>query len=126
MIPDIGLMELLVIAALAIIVVGPKDLPRLMRILGRWLSKARAMAREFQKSFDDIAREAELDELRKEVESLKDANPIDAVKKELDFSDDLAEIDQDLKEAIDTAHNPPAADSSPSSDRSPGKPEGTS
>lgn len=112
MIPDIGWFELLIIAALAIIVVGPKDLPRLMRILGRWLSKARTMAREFQKSFDDIAREAELDELRKEVENLKDANPIDAVKKELDFSDDFAKIDEDLKQSIDAAHNPPISDSS--------------
>ncbi len=57
-------------------VVGPKDLPRLMHMAGKWAGKARAMANEFRRSFDEMARQAELDELRKEIEDLKKNNPI--------------------------------------------------
>lgn len=69
---DIGWSELLLVAVLAIIFVGPKDLPRLMRTLGQYTARMRAMAREFQNSFEDLARETELDELRKQVADLRD------------------------------------------------------
>ena len=59
------------IVIVAITVVGPKDLPLMMRKFGRWVSRMRAMAHEFQTSFEDLARQAELDELRKEVEALR-------------------------------------------------------
>ena len=65
--PDIGWMELLVIGIVALIVVGPKDLPLMLRKVGRAVAKARAMANEFRASFDEMARQSELDELRKEV-----------------------------------------------------------
>ena len=68
---DIGWSELLVIAAVAIIFVGPKDLPKMMRTAGQYVAKVRGMAREFQSSFDELARETELEELRKEVAALK-------------------------------------------------------
>jgi len=68
---DIGWSELLLVAVLAIVFVGPKDLPRLMRTLGQYTAKMRAMAREFQNSFEDMARETELDELRKQVAELR-------------------------------------------------------
>ena len=71
--PGLGWTELLIVAALAIIVVGPKDLPILLRTIGRFVGKARALAREFQESFEEIAREAELEELRKENEKLRQA-----------------------------------------------------
>ena len=61
---------------MALVVVGPKDLPRLMHIAGRWVGKARAMADQFRKSFDDMARQSELDELRNEIAALRDANPL--------------------------------------------------
>ncbi|MEQ8612122.1 MAG: Sec-independent protein translocase protein TatB, partial [Parvibaculum sp.] len=64
---DIGWSELLILAAIAIIFVGPKDLPRMMRTIGQYVGKVRAMARDFQSSFEDLARETELEELRKEV-----------------------------------------------------------
>ena len=100
MIPDIGWVELLIIAAVAIIVVGPKDLPRMMRIVGGWLGKARGLAREFQRSFDDLMKESELDDLRKEVEELRAHNPIDDVKKALDPTDELRELDKSLKDEM--------------------------
>ena len=69
--PGIGPVELLIIAAIALVVVGPKDLPVIMRTIGRYVGKARALAREFQESFEEIAREAELEELRTENERLR-------------------------------------------------------
>ncbi len=67
---DIAWSELALIAAVALIVIGPKDLPRVMRTVGQWMRRARAMASEFQRNFDDMVREAELDELRKNVENI--------------------------------------------------------
>ncbi|HEX3754325.1 MAG TPA: Sec-independent protein translocase protein TatB, partial [Rhizomicrobium sp.] len=67
----------------ALVVVGPKDLPRLMHMAGKWAGKARAMANEFRKSFDEMARQAELDELRKEIEDLKKNNPVTDMQNEL-------------------------------------------
>ncbi len=80
--PGIGLPELLVLVVLALVVVGPKDLPLMVRRVGQFVGKIRGMARDFQRSFDELGREAELAELRKEVEALKDANPLNDVKRE--------------------------------------------
>ena len=71
---DIGWSELLVLGALALIVVGPKDLPGMLRSLGQIAGKARGMAREFQRTMEDAAREADLDELRDVQKSMKDWN----------------------------------------------------
>jgi sec-independent protein translocase protein TatB len=71
---DIGWSELLVIAVVAIIVVGPKDLPRLMRAFGHYASKLRRMAGEFQHQFENAMREAELEEARKAIESVGDSS----------------------------------------------------
>jgi sec-independent protein translocase protein TatB len=74
---DIAWSELLVIIVVALVVVGPKDLPRLMRTAGQWAGRARAMADQFRRSFDDIARQSELDELRTEVNRLQSTQVID-------------------------------------------------
>ena len=68
--------HIVILLVVALVVVGPKDLPRLMNMAGKWAGKARAMANEFRKSFDEMARQAELDELRKEIEDLKKNNPV--------------------------------------------------
>jgi sec-independent protein translocase protein TatB len=81
MLPDIGGTELLVIAAVALIVVGPKDLPALLRKLGQFVGKMRGMASEFRASFDEMARQSELDELRREVQAMRSgqfSNPVQA------------------------------------------------
>lgn len=65
--PEIGWSELLVIGLIAIIVVGPKDLPLLMRKFGQFMTRARNAAAEFQASLDELGRQAELDSLRKEA-----------------------------------------------------------
>ena len=66
-----GAFEMLLIGAIALIVVGPKDLPMLMRKVGQFTAKMRGLAAEFRASFDEMARQSELDELRKEVEALR-------------------------------------------------------
>ena len=63
--------HILILLAVALVVVGPKDLPKLMHMVGKWVGKARGLASEFKKSFDEMARQSELDELRKEIEQLK-------------------------------------------------------
>ena len=71
MLPEVGGLEYIIIAAVALIVVGPKDLPVMLRKLGQWVGRLRAMAAEFRASFDDMARQSELDELRREVEAMR-------------------------------------------------------
>ncbi|MGB0507411.1 MAG: Sec-independent protein translocase protein TatB [Pikeienuella sp.] len=66
---DIGMMELFVIGALALIVVGPKDLPGLLRTVGQYVGKARGMAKEFQRTMEDAAREADLGDVADAVKS---------------------------------------------------------
>lgn len=91
--PGIGGMELVVIALVALLVVGPRDLPLLMRKVGKAMGKARAMASEFRASFDEMARQSELDELRKEVEALRTGQMVplgaEADKAFKDIRDDL-------------------------------------
>ncbi len=71
MLPGISWSHLILFAVIALLVIGPKDLPRAMRSFGRFVGKARAMAREFQDSFEEIAREAELEEMRNEAAKLR-------------------------------------------------------
>ena len=73
---DIGWSELLVIAVVAIVVVGPKDLPKLMRGFGHYAGKLRRAASDFQRQFEEAMRESEIDEVRKAIESAK-AAPLD-------------------------------------------------
>jgi len=96
---DIGWPEMAVIMLVAIIVIGPKDLPRLARTIGQWTGKARAMARDFQRSLDDMAREAELDEIKKGIETAGSPTKLRStmersIKKAVDADGALAE---DLK-----------------------------
>jgi sec-independent protein translocase protein TatB len=65
---DIGWSEMAVILLVALVVIGPRDLPRVARNVGRWVAKGRAMAREFQRALEDMAREAELDKVKSEIE----------------------------------------------------------
>jgi sec-independent protein translocase protein TatB len=68
--------HILIVLVVALIVVGPKDLPRLMRTVGQWTAKAREMANQFKASFDEMSRQAELDDLRKEIDELRAQRPL--------------------------------------------------
>ena len=88
--------HILILLAVALVVVGPKDLPKLMNMLGKWAGKARGMASEFKKSFDDMARQSELDELRKEIEDLKAHQSITDLEADLNKPIDLGLSSTDL------------------------------
>jgi sec-independent protein translocase protein TatB len=80
--------HILILLAVALVVVGPKDLPKLMHMVGKWVGKARGLANEFKKSFDEMARQSELDELRKEIESLKNHQTVADVQVDLNSTND--------------------------------------
>ncbi|RYY26835.1 MAG: twin-arginine translocase subunit TatB [Sphingomonadales bacterium] len=63
---DFNAPEFLVVAIVALLVIGPKDLPKAMRFLGKWVAKARGVARQFRSGFDTMVREAELSEMEKQ------------------------------------------------------------
>ena len=67
---DLSWSEILVIGTAAIIVIGPKELPGALRTAGQWMGRARALAREFQSSIDDMIRESELEKIKSEVDKL--------------------------------------------------------
>lgn len=94
MLPGIGFSELLLIGLAALIIIGPKDLPMMMRQLGQLMGKGRRMAREFQAAFDDIARQSELDELKKEIQELRKSNTLASAQ------DDLAAYEADVNSAV--------------------------
>jgi|TARA_B100001094_G_scaffold319745_1_gene364988 sec-independent protein translocase protein TatB len=85
---DLGWQELFFITLVAIIVVGPKDLPMLVRSISRWIFKARRLAQDFQGSLEIVAREAEIDGLKKDMVELVD----DAKKDVLPQDDDLQAV----------------------------------
>jgi sec-independent protein translocase protein TatB len=64
---DLGWSEILLIGTVALVFIGPKDLPKAMRVAGYWVRKARTLSREFQSSIDQMIREAELDEMRQDL-----------------------------------------------------------
>ncbi len=73
---DLGWSEILIIGVVALIVVGPKDLPKMLRTLGQFAARAKGIAREFQRSMDDAARQADIDELKdvkKGLDDMRDA-----------------------------------------------------
>jgi sec-independent protein translocase protein TatB len=70
---DIGWSELVVIAVVALIAIGPKELPGVLRMLGQWMGKARKMAAEFQGQFQEAMREAEMADLKKSFDEVKEA-----------------------------------------------------
>ena len=105
---EVGWSELLVIAVVMIVVVGPKDLPNMLRTFGRTAAKLRAMAGDFQKQFNDALKEAELDDVKSSIDSLRGLNPMNEVRKQLNPFEQAA---ADVRAGVDTMMKPkPAAD----------------
>jgi sec-independent protein translocase protein TatB len=100
MLPEAGAFELIFLAAVALIVVGPKDLPLLLRKIGQFLARMRGMAAEFRASFDELARQSELDELRREVEALRNSRFGEPIAADLNAS--LSEFHDTVRSATDS------------------------
>ncbi|WP_269930020.1 Sec-independent protein translocase protein TatB [Aminobacter sp. HY435] len=105
---EIGWTEMLVIAVVMIVVVGPKDLPKMLRTIGRMTAKARSMAGDFQRQFNDALKEAELDDVKKTVDDLRSLNPAQQIRKQLNPFEQAA---ADVRAGFDSAMKPsqPAA-----------------
>ena len=96
---DIGWQELFILAVLAIIVIGPKDLPRAIRTITKGIRKARSMARDLQDGMDDVIREAELEDIKKSI----GGDGMDIAKKieeAVDLDMDDMDLDGDLKKEM--------------------------
>ncbi len=91
----VGYTEMFLIAVVAIIVIGPKDLPRVLRTFGKTIGKMRGMAREFQGHLDSAMKEAGLEDVKKEFNNLKNINPMEPVKK--DIVSDVKKQEDDFK-----------------------------
>ncbi|MEP7455675.1 Sec-independent protein translocase protein TatB [Phyllobacterium sp. SB3] len=101
---DVGWSEILVIAVVLIVVVGPKDLPKMLRAFGKATSKFRATAGEFRKQFDEALKEAELDDVRGIINDAKSLDPRNDIRKVFDPVRTIGEeIRSTLKDATDTA-----------------------
>lgn len=94
MLPQFGFSELLFLVIVALIILGPKDLSLTMRKIGQFVARGRSMANEFRAAFDDIARQAELDDLRKEIEDLKRDNAV------AQAVDELKSVEKDINESV--------------------------
>ena len=88
---DIGWPELFIVLVIALLVIGPRDLPRAMHHVGRWVRRARSMTSEFQRHFDEMARDAELDELRDMKRKMSARGIKDEIGKAIDPSGDMRE-----------------------------------
>ncbi|MGF6159858.1 sec-independent protein translocase protein TatB [Ensifer sp. KUDG1] len=108
---DIGWTELVVIAIVLIVVVGPKDLPPMLRAFGRMTAKMRGMASDFRQQFDEALREADLDEVRKTISDAQSLNPANALR---DAINPLRQMGNDIKADLQKAATPdqPATPSS--------------
>jgi sec-independent protein translocase protein TatB len=100
---DIGWTELVVIAIVLIVVVGPKDLPPMLRAFGRMTAKMRGMASEFRQQFDEALREADLDEVRKTISDAQSLNPANALR---DAMNPLRQIGSEIKSDLQKAATP--------------------
>ncbi len=99
---DIGWSEMAVIALIALVVIGPKELPNAMRTVAKWARKARSLAREFQSGVDDMIREADLDDARKAFDATKTFD-IDKVLE--DTVDPTGSLREEAEELRDTAQS---------------------
>jgi len=99
---DIGWSEMAVIAVVALVVIGPKELPGALKTFAYWMKQARKMAREFQTGVDEIVREAELDDARKAISSVSGRSVNQMLEKSIDPTGDMKKAlnESELKSSL--------------------------
>ena len=112
---DIGWSELVIIAVVALVVIGPKELPATLRTIGKMTARARKVAGEFRAQFDEAMREAELDDVRQTIADAQKLNPVNSLREAMNPLREMGnEIKADLQRATSTDKVAPAATPLPS------------
>lgn len=113
MLPSFGFGEMIIIVLLAVIVVGPKDLPKVMRTLGGFMARLRMMGQEFRDAFDEMDADDEIKSLRAEIAEMKSLGLLDD-----DLKNEMRELDSDLRQSTNltsgSAKTKPSPKSPPS------------
>jgi sec-independent protein translocase protein TatB len=117
---DIGWSELVLIGVVALIAIGPKELPGVLRTIGQWMGKARKMAAEFQGQFQEAMREAEMADLKKSFDEVKEAassfskdNVMTSLQKDVSSALNIEDIDKPAEPTPPPAIEPPVAPTTP-------------
>ena len=114
---DISWTEFLLIGVVALVVIGPKELPAVMRTMGQWTRKVRGMATEFQNQFQEAMREAEMADLKKQVDDMaRDVKDIDPLK---GMRDDIETMGKDVERSLGSTPEQPAALAEPPAEPAP-------
>jgi sec-independent protein translocase protein TatB len=121
---DIGWSEFVVIAVVALIAIGPKELPGVLRMVGQWMGKARKMAAEFQGQFQEAMREAEMADLKKSFDEVKEAatgftsnNVMTSLEKDVGNALRIDDIDKPAAAADTPAIDPPLTPTTPATSK---------
>lgn len=104
LVPQLGFPELMVLGVLALLVIGPKDLPKFLHSAGQAFGKMRRMADEFRAGLQQVAREAEIEEMRKEIDGLKEASGAK------DVEDTFRDIQREANQPLSVAEHRNAED----------------
>lgn len=114
---DIGWSELVLIGVVALIAIGPKELPGVLRMVGQWMGKARKMAAEFQGQFQEAMREAEMADLKKSFDEVKEAatgfNPLTSLQKDVSDALRVDALDKPAETPTTTVAEPPVSPTTP-------------
>jgi sec-independent protein translocase protein TatB len=117
---DIGWSELILIGVVALVAIGPKELPGVLRMVGQWMGKARKMAAEFQGQFQEAMREAEMADLKKSFDEVKEAasgfagnNLMTSLQKDVSDALRVDALDKPAETATTTVVEPPATPTTP-------------
>ena len=119
---DISWSEFAIIAVVALIAIGPKELPGVLRMVGQWMGKARKMAAEFQGQFQEAMREAEMADLKKSFDEVKEAatgfasgNVMTSLQKDVSDSLQIGDIDKPVDAQVASAIGEPVTPTTPAS-----------
>ena len=96
---ELGMSELLLVGIVALIIVGPKDLPKMFRVVGKHVGRAKEMARDFQRSFEEAAKESGFEDIKRNFDTVKDFNPNNIAKSSIKINSKVLE-ENSLEENI--------------------------